>query len=361
MSAIGSASMDAPLGRFRDKASAAATKPRMAPVPVSDAPFVMVTRHVVLGALGGAGHALVRELKRRGETVRAVARRAPDDGLAVEGVEWVRGDITAAADAARVYDGATVVYLAAQPLYTRWAEDFPPLVDWVIAQAARVGARLVHVDNAYAYGRVTGPLSETLPARPVSAKDQVRARIADRLLSAHAKGEVPVTIGRASDYFGPNVGGSVVGDVLFADVIGGRTPHWIGPLDVPHSVSFIDDVARGLATLGLSDRSWGEVWHVPAGDPVTGRQFLTLACQAANRPVRVATHGPVAMAVASWFSAIVREVRRELYQYERPWVLNADKFQAAFGPFDVTPLPEAIRRTVLWYRDAWDDQGKDNS
>ncbi len=312
--------------------------------------------HVVLGAHGSAGSALVRELQQRGACVRAVSRREVDPDDADEGVEWVRGDAASPEDRPRVYANAGVVYFAAQPLYTRWAQDFPPLIEGVLAGVASVGARLVHVDNAYMYGRVDGDLTEDLPYRPTSKKGNVRAQVANRLMEAHAKGEAVVAIGRGSDFFGPNVGGSTAGDTLFADVIDGKTPRWIGALDVPHSLSYIDDVARSLVTLGTSDRAFGEVWHLPAAPAVSGREFLTMACTAAGRPVQVGVHGRLAMTIAGWFSALVSEVKEELYQFERPWVLDAAKYQRAFGPFEPTPLGDAIGRTVAWYREAWSDQ-----
>ena len=72
---------------------------------------------------------------------------------------------------------------------------------------------------------------------------------------------------------------------------------------MPHSLSYIDDAARALLALGSSDQAWGQVWHLPVAPAVTGREFLTLACTMAGRPVRVGVHGRLAMTVAGWFSA----------------------------------------------------------
>ncbi|HKA98565.1 MAG TPA: hypothetical protein VKD66_20045 [Streptosporangiaceae bacterium] len=33
-----------------------------------------------------------------------------------------------------------------------------------------------------------------------------------------------------------------------------------------------------------------------------------------------------------------------------PFVINSSKFEAAFGPFETTPHPDAVRRTIDWYR-----------
>ena len=56
----------------------------------------------------------------------------------------------------------------------------------------------------------------------------------------------------------------------------GRTVRWVGRLDQPHTLSYLEDVASGPATLGADDRADGQAWHLPAAEPLTGRQFLEL-------------------------------------------------------------------------------------
>ena len=46
------------------------------------------------------------------------------------------------------------------------------------------------------------------------------------------------------------------------------------------------------------------------------------------------------------FNPVVRELDETLYQFQRPFVSDGSKFQAEFGPFEPTPHPEAVRRTV---------------
>jgi hypothetical protein len=46
----------------------------------------------------------------------------------------------------------------------------------------------------------------------------------------------------------------------------------------------------------------------------------------------------------------VRELNETLYQFERPFVSDASKFQRAFGPLQPTPHAEAVNRTVEWFR-----------
>jgi hypothetical protein len=43
-----------------------------------------------------------------------------------------------------------------------------------------------------------------------------------------------------------------------------------------------------------------------------------------------------------------------MYQWERPFVIDASRFEAAFGPFAVTPHDEAVATTLEWFRAASD-------
>jgi nucleoside-diphosphate-sugar epimerase len=181
--------------------------------------------HVVLGATGGSGGAVVRELASRGERVRAVSRKPAAD--LPEGVEQLAADAADPAQTRTACQGATVVYHCAQPPYQRWAAQFPPLTQSIADAAAGVGARLVYADNLYAYGPVHGPITEDLPWLATTRKGRVRALMAERLLSAHRSGTLEVAIGRSSDYYGPGGANSVVGDILFGAAATGERARWL--------------------------------------------------------------------------------------------------------------------------------------
>jgi nucleoside-diphosphate-sugar epimerase len=91
--------------------------------------------NVVLGAAGGTGSAVVRELAARGLPVRTVTRHGASD--APEGVEQLAADVGTADGARRACEGASVVYHCAQPPYTKWPELFPPMTQAVIDGADR--------------------------------------------------------------------------------------------------------------------------------------------------------------------------------------------------------------------------------
>ena len=304
--------------------------------------------HVVLGATGGAGGAVVSELAGGGHRVRAVSRK-PTTGLP-EGVEPLVADAADPAQTRTACQGATVVYHCVQPPYERWAAEFPTLTQSIADAAAGAGARLVYADNLYAYGPVDGPITEDLRAQATTNKGRVRALMAERLLAAHRSGTLQVAIGRSSDYYGPGGANSVVGDILFGAAAEGKRARWLGRLDVPHSLNHLPDVARALITLGTRPEAPGEVWHLPAAEPVTGRGFVELIGAALGRPVKVTATSRLALRMAGVFDPRARESAEMLYQWERPFVVDASRFQRAFGPFEPTPHPQAVATTVAWFQ-----------
>jgi nucleoside-diphosphate-sugar epimerase len=308
--------------------------------------------HVVLGASGGTGSAVVRELAARGLPVRAVTRRGATD--VPEGVQQLAADVGTAEGARRACEGAAVVYHCAQPPYTEWPELFPPMTRAVIDGAAAAGAKLVFADNLYAYGPPDGPMTEETPQRAEGAKGLTRIEMADAILGAHADGRLRCAIGRSSDYYGPRGTASIAGENLMTPALQGERARWIASLDQPHTLNYLGDMGRALVTLGEHDEADGQVWHLPAAEPLTGRQFLELVYEAAGHPPKFSVAPRLLITVAGKFNPLVKELKETLYQFDRPFVSDASKFQRAFGPFEPTPHPEALGVTVEWFRRYFD-------
>jgi nucleoside-diphosphate-sugar epimerase len=306
--------------------------------------------HVVIGASGGIGGAIVRALVSRGHRVRAVNRAGDAD--VPDGVERVGTDVSTADGARRAVEGGAIVYHAAQPAYTRWLEQFPGLTRAIADAAADASARLVFVDNLYMYGPVEGPITEDTPVRATGSKGTLRARMADDLLEAHGEGRLSVAIGRASDYFGPGGRDSAIGDRLFEAALRRRKVPWLGSLDVPHTTSYTEDLGRAYATLGERPESTGRIWHLPAAPAVTGRQFVAMVQEALGRPLTPTVTSAGMVRLAGLFVPMIRELKETMPQWTESFVMDTTRFESTFGPFDTTPLPEAITTTVDWYRRA---------
>jgi nucleoside-diphosphate-sugar epimerase len=303
--------------------------------------------HVVIGASGATGSALVRELVSRGRRVRAVNRSG--SARVPRGVEVLAGDATDPARMRAVCRDAGVVYNVVNPPFARWREAFPAAVDGVLAGAQAAGARMVFADDTWMYGRVDGPMTEDLPSRPVSDRGVLRAWLAEKVLAAHAAGRVRTVIGRAPELYGPAVE-SVLGRTVFGPALSGRRALWVGELDQPLAPMYIDDFAHGLARLGEADEALGAVWHLPTPEATTARELFALVSAQVGRPLRVRRLGDRAVGAVGTVWPVAREGAQMLYQFRQPHVVDAGRYQAVLGRGQVTPYEQGVKLTLDWYR-----------
>lgn len=303
--------------------------------------------HVVVGASGGTGTALVRELLRRGRRVRAVNRSGRMS--LPPGVEQVAGDATDADRMREVCRGAAVVHNAVNVPFVRWRADFPRAVDGVLAGAGAADAVMVLADDTWMYGRFDGPVTESQPVRPVSDKGVLRAWLAERVMAAHARGAVRTVIGRATELYGPGVE-SMLGQNVFGAAVGRGRVLWVGDLDQPLGPTFIDDFAHGLVELGEREATHGAVWHLPTPPPTTARRFIATVAAESGRPLTTHTVGARGARALGVVWPVAREGAEMLYQFRQPHAVDASAYRSAVGDAQVTSYEEGIRRTLAWYR-----------
>ena len=306
--------------------------------------------HVVLGASGAAGSALVSALAEAGLPARGV-NRSGRPAQAPSSVGWATADVTDPDSIGAALSAAGVVYMSAQPAYHRWPQEFPAMLDSVMTATARAGARLVMVDNIYAYGPGSSPMDEGTPARATDPKGRTRAQMAATLLAAHEAGRLEVVIGRASDYFGPSAENSGITALAIEPVAGNGKLRWMGTLDAAHSCAFLPDIARAYVALGTADDVSGRAWHLPHAAPATGREFLSLVNAALPQPRGTAVVSTTMLRLAAPFHRISRESLSIAYQWTEPFVVDDSAFRSRFPDVPVTPLAEAVAQTVSWYRD----------
>lgn len=304
--------------------------------------------HVVFGT-GAVGLAVVDELVERGLRVTAVNRGGHVEVPA--GVTLVGGDAADPVFAESVTRGAAVVYQCLNPPYTRWAELFPPLQRSVLRAAERAGARLVTLENLYMYRHdPTTPLTETTPEEPSTRKGRVRKAMSDELRHAGDEGRLEIAIGRASNYYGPRGGAmSPLGDRVVPRVLAGRDTSVLGDPELPHTYSYLPDIARGLVTLGERPEAVGRVWHLPTTETSSTSALVGHLYEAAGTEGRVTRIPRPALRVASWFNPLLRETMEMLYEYDEPFVVDASSFTETFG-WSGTSVRTAAKATVEWYR-----------
>ena len=129
----------------------------------------------------------------------------------------------------------------------------------------------------------------------------------------------------------------------------GKRADFIGNPDLPHTYSYVPDIAAGLATLGTDERAAGQVWHLPGPETVTTRALLELVAADVGHPVGIRNVPPLVLRAMGLVSPLMRGLAEMAYEFDEPFILDTTKFQSAFG-IVTTPLATAITDTVAWYR-----------
>jgi nucleoside-diphosphate-sugar epimerase len=306
-----------------------------------------MNRQVVFGT-GQVGRHVVGRLVELGHDVVAVNRNGRGE---FPGAEVVGGDVTDEVFAKDVTRDASTVYFCLNASnYHRWPEEFPPLQDAVVGAARSAGARLVVLENLYAYGNTGGaPMTERTPARPENVKGATRAAMSQKLLDAHARGDLEVVIGRAADLVGPGVTASAMGESVFGRVVAGKKAQTMGRPDTEHSYSYAPDVGRNLVLLGSRSEAYGRAWHLPNPETLTTRQVITKVFDAAGAKPRITTLKRPILRALGVVNRNVRELLATYYQFDAPFVVDDRAFRAAFGG-DTAPWDEIVAKTFAYYR-----------
>lgn len=303
--------------------------------------------HLVLGA-GPVGSGVATELARRGLPVTVVTRSGggPDHEL-ITRVKADAGDTDAIT---RLADDAAAVFNCVNPPYHRWDIDWPPVHQALMTAAEKTGAVLVMMDNLYAFGEGRPmPMRELDPMLAKGTKGAMRARMATELLEAHAEGRLRATLARASDFYGPEVLGSSLGDRVMPNVLAGKKVAVLGSLDQPHSVSYMPDVVHTLVTIAGDERAWGAAWHVPNAPALTQREAIAALAAAAGTTVKVGTVPKAALSALGLFNPTMKALKEVWYQFEQPWVTDSSRTELTFG-LTATPFTEGAATTVAWWR-----------
>ncbi len=264
-------------------------------------------------------------------------------------VEMVKADAAIPSQARAAANGASVVYQALNPPYHLWHELFPVLQAGALAAAKAANARYVSIENLYMYDS-SRPMTEDSPVAPVSKKGALRQMMAEEVMAAHMRGEVRATALRSSDYYGPGVLASALGERVFGNLVADRKAQVIGSTKMRHSFSFIEDVGRAAAALGTNDKALGQVWIAPHAPARTQGEMVEEVCRVLGIEPSITAVSPLMMRLAGLFSPIARASAEMMYEFTATFVVDSSRIERELD-LSATPITVAIERTIAWYRE----------
>jgi nucleoside-diphosphate-sugar epimerase len=302
----------------------------------------------ILGAGGPISDGLARILAYGHEPFRLVGRNPKP----VAGGQVFVADLSDQEQTIRAVAGSSVVHLLVGLKYDLrvWRELWPRIMANTIEACKRAQSKLIFFDNVYMYGKVNGAMTEETPYAPCSKKGEIRATIATTLMNEVKAGSLSALIARAADFYGPNVEHGVPNILVFAPFANRKTASWLVNAEVPHSLTFTPDAARGVAMLAERESAWNQVWHLPTTpDPPTGRELIEMAAKEFGIDPKFRVLSRPMLRVAGWFKPEIGESYEMLYQSDSPYIFDSTKFTREFG-FAGTPYPEGIRIVADSYK-----------
>jgi len=307
---------------------------------------------LVLGAHGGIGSEVARQLVAAGWQVRALSRRAPGQDR-MDGIDYICGDAMLAADVLDAARGCAVIVHAVNPAgYRNWAGQVVPMLRNTIAAAESANSLVLLPGTVYNYGADAFPvMAADAPQHPATNKGRLRVQMEDEL-QAFAQRGGRVLIVRAGDYFGPQAGSNWFSQGL---VKPGQAPGRIaypGRPGIGHQWGYLPDIAATM--VALLDRR--EVLPAFARLNMAGHwdadgtaMTVAIVRAAAQRGIaaRVGGFPWWLMRLAAPFNETMREIAAVRYLWTQPARLSNAALLAVLGTEPHTPLDDAVERTLV--------------
>ncbi|QPR34112.1 NAD-dependent epimerase/dehydratase family protein [Delftia acidovorans] len=299
----------------------------------------------ILGANGQIAVELARELHSNyTQNLRLVSRKPRKVN---DTDELVSADLMNPAQTLEAVRGSEVVYFTAglPPDTELWEGQFPAMLRNALDATRAAGAKFVYFDNTYMYPQTAQRQTEETAFAPVGRKGRVRALMAEMVLAEMQRGDIPVAIARAPEFYGPGKTQSITNTLVIGPLKAGQKAKVPVRDDKLRTLIWTPDASRAMAAIGNAQDAYGQTWHLPCWDErLTYQTFVNLAAATFGVEPRYKVLSHLAMVVAGWVSKPVRELRELLPRYAHDNVFDSSKFKRRFPDFAVTSYAQGLKQ-----------------
>ena len=304
-------------------------------------------KQTILGSGGAIGIELAKALKEYTNDIRIVSRIAKKVN---ENDELLFADLLNKEDVRRAVEGSSIVYVTVGFPYQlkTWQESWPKFINYVIEACKEYHCKLVFFDNIYMYDpEYLNGMNEETPQRPTSKKGLIRKQIADRIMKEVENGSLTALIARSADFYGPAIEKtSMMTEMVFKPLNAGNKANWLSSVNFKHSFTYTPDAGKATALLGNTDSAYKQVWHLPtSSNPFTGKEWIEAIAKEMGVKAKIQVAPKFLVRIMGLFIPLMKELPEMMYQYDREYVFNSDKFEKAFD-FKPTPYAEGIKEIV---------------
>ncbi len=306
---------------------------------------------LVTGADGFIGSHLTEMLVGKGFSVKALSQYNSfnnwgwlDDISCVDKIEVLTGDVRDPHFCKEITKDVDIIYhlaaLIAIP-YSYLAPD--SYVDTNIkgtlniCQAARENNvnRVVHTSTSEVYGTAQYvPIDENHPLQPQSPYSATKIAADAIAMSFYNSLELPVTIVRPFNTYGPRQSARAVIPSIIAQIASGKKKINLGDVSPTRDFSYVEDTCRGFLALGGCDQAIGETVNIGSNFEISIADTFNLIKELMGSDAEIVTDE--------------ERIRPEKSEVFRLWCDNS-KIEKLTGFKPQIDMREGLRRAIEWF------------
>ncbi|HPW90118.1 MAG TPA: NAD-dependent epimerase/dehydratase family protein [Paludibacteraceae bacterium] len=247
-----------------------------------------------------------------------------------------------------VKDSEIVYFTVGLPINSAlWKEQFPRMIQNVIAACKRYQAKLVLFDNTYMYPVQKEPLTEKTPFRPVGQKAKARAAMASLVLDAIASQQLEAVICRAPEFYGTYQTPSFTNSLIINRILNGQTAKVLISDKTLRTLIWAPDAGKATALIGNTPKAYQQTWHLPCDDNrLTAQEFIELFEKLHHKSLDYNILTKEELTLQSTEKPQIKELLELLPRYRYDYLFDSSKFKQAFPDFTTTTYEEGIRQII---------------
>ena len=309
---------------------------------------------LVTGAGGFIGSHLTELLTERGFEVKALVRYNSQDrwgwlDYIKTDVEVIRGDVRDFDSVKKMIEDVDVVFHLAALIGIPYSYETPVAYirtnvegTYNVLEAAKMSgkiSRIVHISSSEVYGTAQYiPIDEKHPYNPQSPYAATKAAADMLALTYYRSFDLPVTIVRPFNTFGPRQSLRAVIPTIITQAIKNGVVR-LGNLSTKRDFLYVKDTVRGILEVGLHEKTIGDVFNIGTGKSFAISEVVDMVSKIHGKPVKVTKE-----------EERIRPFKSEVEVLE----CNFEKANKLTGWKPHYSFKEALRETYLWFRENLD-------
>ena len=306
---------------------------------------------LVTGADGFIGSHLTEMLVQNGFSVKALSQYNSfnnwgwlEDISCIDEVEVLTGDVRDPHFCKEITKDVSIIYHLAALIAIPYSYVAPDsYVDTNIkgtlniCQAARENnvSRVVHTSTSEVYGTAQYvPIDENHPLQPQSPYSATKIAADAIAMSFYNSLELPVTIVRPFNTYGPRQSARAVIPSIIAQIASGKKKINLGDVSPTRDFSYVEDTCRGILALGSCDQAIGETVNIGSNFEISIADTFNLIKELMGSDAKIVTDE--------------ERVRPEKSEVFRLWCDNS-KIERLTGFKPQIDMRDGLRRTIEWF------------